>query len=94
MEKEIGKITRSKMALRIGLPQWMNQARIDEAVAYLQKHPGIVDEVALFTGHTHSALPAVLIQERCEVIARVLPQFKAIGLISRHQPYNHHRSLG
>ena len=69
----------------------MNQARIDEAVTYIRKHPGIVDEVALFSGHTHSAFPLSLIQERCEIIAKVLPQFKALGIIAG---INHITSIG
>jgi hypothetical protein len=84
-------ITKAKIELRIGLPQLMNPTRVQEMVAYLQKHPGMVDEVALFTGLTHSAFPLSLILERCEVIARVLPQFKAIGLIAG---INHMTTIG
>ncbi len=91
MEKQTEKIKEAKIALRIGLPQWMSQARIDEAVAYLQQHPGIVDEVALFSGHTHSAFPLALIQERCEIIAKVLPQFKALGITAG---INHITTIG
>ncbi len=84
-------ITKAKIELRVGLPQLMNPARLREMVAYLQKHPGMVDEVALFTGITHSPLPQSLIQERCEVIARALPQFKALGLIAG---INHMTTIG
>jgi len=91
MGKQTEQITKAKIALRIGLPQWMNPTRIQELVAYIQKHPGIVDEVALFSGHTHSAFPLSLIQERCEAMAKVLPQFKALGLITG---INHITTIG
>ena len=84
-------INNAKVSLRVGLPQWMNQERIDELVKYLQKHPGMVDEVALFSGHTHSAYPLELIQERCQVMARVLPQFKTLGLTAG---INHITTIG
>ena len=80
MGNQNNQIKKAKMALRIGLPQWMNPSRVQELVTYLKSHPGMVDEVAFFDGHTHSAYPLELIQERCKVIARVLPQFKALGL--------------
>ncbi len=73
-------INNAKVALRVGLPQWTNPTRIQELVDYLQKHPGIVDEITLFSGHTHAAFPLELIKERCRVMAKVIPQFKALGL--------------
>ncbi len=91
MNEPLKPITKAKIELRIGLPQLMNPTRVEEMVAYLQKHPGMVDEVALFTSYTHAALPLSVIQERCEFIARALPQFKAIGLIAG---INHTTTIG
>ena len=84
-------ISKLKVELRIGLPQLSNPTRVQDMVTYLQAHPGMVDEVALFTGLTHSPFPLPLIQERCKAIARALPQFKAIGLIAG---INHMTTIG
>ena len=91
MATQTQKITKSKMALRVGLPQWMNPTRMQELLAYLKAHPGMIDEVAFFSGHTHSAYPLSLIKERCEVMAKYIPQFKALGLIAG---INHISTIG
>jgi hypothetical protein len=74
------KITKAKISLRVSIFDWANPARLRELLDYLQSHPGAIDEVALFTQISGSALPLAQIQEHARLLAEVLPQFKALGL--------------
>ena len=68
------------ISLRIHYPTWSNETRLREQLALLETWRGVVGEVALFTGHTHPALPFAEVQRRAEVLGRILPAFKALGL--------------
>ncbi len=73
-------ITRARIALRVSIFNWHNPDRLRELLDYLQAHPGAIDEVALFTQISGSALPLADLQEHARWLADVLPQFKALGL--------------
>ncbi len=73
-------ITRIKIALRVSIFNWDNPARLGELLDYLQAHPGAIDEVALFTQISGSALPLAAIREHAHGLAEALPQFRALGL--------------
>ncbi len=73
-------ITRAKMAFRVSIFNWDNPDRLEELLAYLGDHPGTVDEVALFTQISGSALPLATIREHARRLGAVLPKFKSLGL--------------
>lgn len=79
-EEQKGRITKAKISLRVSIFDWSNPARLKELLDYLQKHPGTIDEVALFTIISGSPLPLPKLQEHAHLLANVLPKFKALGL--------------
>lgn len=68
------------MALRVSIFNWDNPERLEELLAYLGDHPGTIDEVALFTQISGSALPLATIREHARGLGAVLPKFKSLGL--------------
>ena len=70
----------AKMVLRVSIFNWDRPERLVELLAYLCDHPGTVDEVALFTQISGSALPLAKIREHARRLAETLPKFKALGL--------------
>jgi hypothetical protein len=73
-------IQTARMSLRVSIFNWNNPERLEELLTYLRDHPGTVDEVALFTQISGSALPLETIREHALRLAETLPLFKALGL--------------
>jgi len=69
----------------------MNEPRRAELLAWLKRYRGAVEEVAFFTGFTHPPLPLKTIEERADVLKRIIPQFRALGLCAG---INHLATLG
>ncbi len=74
------KIAKAIISLRVSIYDWSNPVPLNELLDYLQKHPGTVDEVALFTIISGSPLPLVQLRKHARMLADVLPQFKALGI--------------
>ena len=81
----------SIISLRAFLPVWMHKPRRQELLDLLARYKGTVNEVALFTGHTHVPLPLQVIRDRAEILGEILPRFKALGIAAG---INHHVTLG
>lgn len=61
-------IRRAFISFRIGVPQWMPEARFRDLLAMFDKHRGATDEITLFTSATHPPLPLEEIQKRAQVL--------------------------
>jgi hypothetical protein len=72
-------IERAFISFRIGVPQWMPESRYRELLTLFEKYKGVTDEITFFTSATHPPLPLEEIQRRCEILARRIPQAKALG---------------
>lgn len=79
------------VSIRIGTPRYVEPALHAELLQWLTDHPGIVDEVAFFTGITHPPLPLATITARAARLAEVLPQYQALGLTAG---INHLATMG
>jgi len=77
-------------SLRVGYGLWANDARVNDLIALLSKHPEI-KEVAFFTMFTHSILPLGEVQARAKKLKEIMPRFRAIGLSAG---INHLSTLG
>ena len=72
-------IEKAFISFRIGVPQWMPENRYRELLALFEKYKGVTDEITFFTSATHPPLPLEEIKRRCEILARRIPQAKALG---------------
>ncbi|PIZ14738.1 hypothetical protein COY52_11180 [Candidatus Desantisbacteria bacterium CG_4_10_14_0_8_um_filter_48_22] len=70
---------KSKVALRVGVPLWMDEGNCAELLKLLRKYRGTVDELAFFTGFTHPPVPAKTAAERARVLKKVMPRFRKLG---------------
>ena len=68
------------ISLRISTHLWMDDARRSELLTLLRERRGTIEEVAFFTSFTHSVLPYAEIARRAGILARIIPDFKALGL--------------
>ena len=57
----------------------MPENRYRELLALFEKYKGVTDEITFFTSATHPPLPLEEIKRRCEILARRIPQAKALG---------------
>lgn len=67
------------ISFRIGVPQWMPENRYRDLLALFEKYKGVTDEITFFTSATHPPLPLEEIKRRCEILARRIPQARALG---------------
>lgn len=74
------RLSKARFSLRVSIFNWDHPPRLAELLDYLANNPGTVDEVALFTQISGSALPLGTIQEHARRLKQVLPRFKALGL--------------
>lgn len=68
------------ISLRVSTFIWMDEKLCAELLAWMRDYQGTIAEIAFFTGFTHPPLPLAEIQRRAAILARVIPQFKAVGL--------------
>jgi hypothetical protein len=57
----------------------MPENRYSDLLALFQKYRGVTDEITFFTSSTHPPLPLEDIRQRCQILARRIPQAKALG---------------
>lgn len=67
------------ISFRIGVPQWLPENRSRELLALLQKYHGVTDEITFFTSATHPPIPLEEMKRRCAILARRMPQARALG---------------
>lgn len=79
------------VSFRIGTPLWIREERFEEVLALFDRHPGVTDELTLFTSETHAPLPLAEIGRRCELLARRMERARARGL---RAGINHLATLG
>jgi hypothetical protein len=56
------------VGFRIGVPIWLDEARFKELLDMFDRHPGVTDEITLFTSETHPPLPIAVIQDRADIL--------------------------
>jgi len=83
--------SRARISLRISILQAENPQRCDELLHLVEEYRDTLDEVAFFTGEIHPPLPLAVIEERAEMLARVMPRFKALGVATG---INHLSTMG
>ena len=64
---------RASILFRIGVPQWMPEARYSDLLALFEKYRGVTDEITFFTSATHPPLPLEEIRRRARVLAERMP---------------------
>ena len=57
----------------------MPENRYQELLALFERYKGVTDEITFFTSFTHPPLPVEEMRKRCEILARRIPQAKALG---------------
>jgi len=72
-------LNRAFISFRIGVPQWMPEARYGDLLALFEKYRGVTDEITFFTSATHPPLPLDEIQKRARVLARRMPEARKLG---------------
>ncbi len=72
-------LDRAFISFRIGVPQWMPEARFRELLAMFERHRGVTDEITFFTSATHPPLPLAEIQKRARVLAQRMPEARKLG---------------
>ena len=72
-------IAKAFVSFRIGPAQWLSNKRFSLLLDMLDAHPGLTDELALFTAFTHPPLPLDLIRSRAEVMANRIEAARARG---------------
>lgn len=70
---------KATISFRIGIGQWMPEDRLNNLLDTLGRHPGIAEEISLFTSETHPPLPIETIEERAEILKQRIPQIKERG---------------
>jgi len=65
------------VALRIGTAQWLEDVPFSRLLAFLERYPNTVDEIAFFSSTTHAPLPLDEVERRCLRLAQLMPQLKA-----------------
>lgn len=82
---------RFTVSLRVHYPTWKSRSRFQEQLDFIRAHRDVIDEVALFSAHTHTALPLPELESRAGVMAERIPALKALGL---RVGINHIATLG
>jgi hypothetical protein len=72
-------VEKAFISFRIGPPQWMPENRYGELLALFEKYKGVTDEITFFTSFTHPPLPLDTVKSRCELLAKRMPQARALG---------------
>jgi hypothetical protein len=72
-------LNRASICFRIGQPIWANEARFVELLDLFDAHPGVTDEVTLFTSETHPPLPLAEILGRVPVMQSRMEMARARG---------------
>jgi len=72
-------LDRAFISFRIGVPQWMPEARFRDLLAMFEKHRGATDEITFFTSATHPPLPLEEIEKRARVLALRMPEARKLG---------------
>ncbi len=76
---EQGQFERASICFRIGQPIWASEARFQELLDLFDAHPGVTDEVTLFTSESHPPLPLDEIMRRMPVMQARLEAARARG---------------
>jgi hypothetical protein len=71
---------KARISLRVSLHLWDVDQRRRELLRLLRDYRGVIDEVALFTGVTHTPRPLAEVRRLAGKLGRVLPEFAALGL--------------
>ncbi len=72
-------LDRAFISFRIGVPQWLPEARFRDLLAMFEKYRGVTDEITFFTSATHPPLPLEEIQKRARVLAQRMPEARKMG---------------
>ncbi|MGA2255837.1 MAG: hypothetical protein ABSG53_14420 [Thermoguttaceae bacterium] len=72
-------VEKAFISFRIGPPQWMPEDRYGELLALFEKYKGVTNEITFFTSFTHPPLPLNVVRQRCELLAKRMPQARAFG---------------
>ena len=78
-ENMIKTLHRAFMSIRIPVQRWQTEAAFTEILHMLDEHPGVADDLALFTASTHPPLPLDVARERAALMARRIKQIKVRG---------------
>lgn len=73
---------KASVSFRIGQPVWASEARFNELLDLFDAHPGVTDEITLFTSETHPPLPLDVILARVPVMAARMKAARARGYSS------------
>lgn len=76
MEKELN---HAFMSIRIPTQRWSDEAQFRAVLNLLDAHPGVVDELALFTAFTHPPLPLAVIRQQVPVLKERIRTAKSGG---------------
>lgn len=72
-------IPKASISFRVSPPQWMPENRFGELLALFEKYKGVTDEITFFTSFTHPPLSLEEVRRRCELLAKRIPQARALG---------------
>lgn len=75
-------LRRASISFRIGVPVWSNEARFNELLDLFDAHPGVTDEITLFTSETHPPLPLEALLERLPAARARMDSARARGYAS------------
>jgi hypothetical protein len=78
-DREESIVDKAFISFRIGVPQWLDEARYRALLELFEKHKGVTDEVTFFTSETHPPLPLEVIQRRAEILAQRMTAARALG---------------
>ena len=73
-------IERAFISFRIAPEQWMHAERFQELLRLFEEHPGVTDEIALFTQDTHAPLPLSVVARRADLLRDRLRPARDTGL--------------
>jgi hypothetical protein len=72
-------VPRACISFRVGVPQWLPEARYRELLAMFEKYRGVTDEITFFTSATHPPLPLEEIRKRSRLLATRMVQARQLG---------------
>lgn len=72
-------IEKASVCFRIGQPIWASEARFNELLDLFDAHPGVTDEITLFTSETHPPLPLDVMLARVPVLQARMVSARARG---------------
>lgn len=83
--------SKSRISIRVGVGQWIHPQRLAELKQFVADYRDTIDEVAFFTGFTHPPLSLSEMVRRAEILAGILPEIRALGVLAG---INHLATIG